>query len=126
MNERSQCADKRSLVRVRRGVLAVRPLLFTRGIFDIRLLGVARVILVFVGIGEGIVVSRGDRGDLNWTIVITSAEATSNDTPTDPRAQDVSKVEFDGAIGPLLELLAGVDEVLYTSGIDIATEGLSV
>lgn len=120
MDVGGQGADERALRRARRALLALIGLIIA--VYALDILPLTRGGVVFeLGIGELLVLRWDDGGDLDWTVIVARAEATGNDTATDPRAQDVRKVELDWLVGPFLELLASVDEVLDTSRIDVAT-----
>ena len=127
VNKGSQGADERSLRRARSTLLGWIGLVILGSnllvdAFAASPLDAIRLVAVLAGVGEIGVLSGGDGSDFDWAIVLTGTKATSNDTTADPRAEDVGKVDFDRSVSPFLELLAGVDEVLYTGSINVSTE----
>lgn len=63
---------------------------------------------------------RDDRGDFNRDMsTIAKTKSACNERTANPWAQDSRKVELDRSVGPFLELLPGVDEILDTSRIDV-------
>lgn len=63
---------------------------------------------------------RDDRGDFNRDMsTVAKTKPACNERTANPWAQDSRKVELDRSVGPFLELLPGVDEILDTSRIDV-------
>lgn len=109
-----------------RAIVAILSLsgLFITSALQIRLsLGIRGSLVKLPVIRDAIVlliVGRDDRGDLNRDMAaIASTEPANKERTANPWAQDGRKVELDRSVGPFLELLPRVDEVLYTSRIDV-------
>ena len=77
-------------------------------------LPVIRDVVVFLVMG------RDDGSDFNRDMAtVASTKSASEERTAHPRAQDAGKVELDRTVGPFLELLSRVDEVLDTGRIDV-------
>lgn len=76
----------------------------------------------------GAIERSSDGGDFDGdpstsTFIGGNTESTSDETTTDPRAEDVAEVEGDFAIGPAFDFVTGVDESLDGGGIDVGDGG---
>lgn len=67
-----------------------------------------------------LIMGRDDGSDFNRDVTtVASTKSTSEERTTNPWAQDVRKVELDRSVGPFLELLPGVDEILDTGRVNV-------
>jgi hypothetical protein len=129
VNERSQRAHERTVRRAREALFTSRRVICSLFIAlpSRPLVGAAFVLPVsaLVCIGKVLVLRRNNGSDFDWTSILSCAKAASNETPADPGAQDIGKVEFDWPVSPLLQLFASIDQILDTSRIDIAAKDRS-